>query len=397
MSATTTKNDIVIVAAVRTPLGSFQGAFSDVSATELGATAIRGVLDISGTDENDISHVYMGNVLSAGVGQAPARQAALNANLPLSTNCTTINKVCGSGMQSVILAHDQIKAGSASVAIAGGMENMSRAPYFLNKAREGYRLGNGELVDHMFFDGLQNAADGKLMGEFADTNSKHDGISRERMDQFATASLKRSKVATASGAFYKEIVPVKIPHRKGETIVETDEQPWQVSAEKIPKLRPAFSKDGSVTAANASAIADGAAALLIMSTDKAKELKLKPMAKIVGHAAHSQEPEKFTHAPIGAMKQLLSKIDWKTDDVDLFEINEAFAMVTLCSMHALRLKHNQVNINGGACALGHPLGASGARIIVTLLHALKKNKKKKGIASLCIGGGEATAVAVELL
>lgn len=397
MNATNSKNDIVIVSAVRTPLGAFQGVFNDVSAIELGATAIRGVIEASGVDENDVSHVYMGNVLSAGIGQAPARQSALNADLPLTTNCTTINKVCGSGMQSVILAHDQIKAGSASVTIAGGMENMSRAPYFLDKAREGYRLGNSKLVDHMFFDGLQNAADGTLMGEFADINSKQDGVSRKHMDQFAAASLKRAKVATASGAFYKEIVPVKICSRKGETIVETDEQPWKVNAEKIPTLRPAFSKDGLVTAANASAIADGAAALLIMSAKKAKELKLKPMAKIVGHSAHSQEPERFTHAPIGAMKKLLKKVAWKTSDVDLFEINEAFAMVTLCSMHALKLKHKNVNINGGACALGHPLGASGARIIVTLLHALKKNKKTKGVASLCIGGGEATAIAVELL
>jgi len=397
MSTSVTKNDIVIVAAVRTPLGSFQGSLSDVSATELGATAIRGVLDVSGADEDDISHVYMGNVLSAGVGQAPARQSALSANLPISTNCLTVNKVCGSGMQSVILAHDQIKVGSASVAIAGGMENMSRAPYFLAKAREGYRLGNSDLVDHMFFDGLQNASDGTLMGEFADINSKSDGISRKHMDQFATASLRRAKVATASGAFYKEIVPVKISTRKGESIVETDEQPWKVDAAKIPTLRPAFSTNGLVTAGNASSISDGAAALLIMSGAKAKELKLKPMAKIVGHAAHSQEPEKFTHAPIGAVRKLLKKTSWKVSDVDLFEINEAFAMVTLCSMHALRLKHKQVNINGGACALGHPLGASGARIIVTLLHALKNNKKTKGVASLCIGGGEATAIAVELI
>lgn len=397
MSVEIKNSEIVIVAAVRTPMGAFQGAFSNVSAAELGAHAIRGLLDVAGAYESDISHVYMGNVLSAGVGQAPARQSALSANLPLTTNCTTINKVCGSGMQSVILAHDQIKAGSVSVAIAGGMENMSRAPYFLNKARQGYRLGNSELVDHMFFDGLQNADDGKLMGEFADINSKQDGISRKNMDQFAAVSLKRAKVATASGTFYKEIVPVKITDRKGETIIETDEQPWEVNVEKIPTLRPAFSKDGLVTAANASAISDGAAALLVMSAEKAKELRLKPMARIVGHAAHSQEPERFTHAPIGAMKQLLTKISWETDDVDLFEINEAFAMVTLCSMRALRLQHSKVNINGGACALGHPLGASGARIIVTLLHALKKNKKQKGIASLCIGGGEATAIAVELL
>lgn len=392
------KDDIVIVAATRTPLGSFQGAFSDVSASELGAVAIRGVIEKSGIDEKTISHVYMGNVLSAGVGQAPARQSALSANLPISTNCTTVSKVCGSGMQSVILAHDQIKAGSVSVAIAGGMENMSRAPYLLLKARKGYRLGSDELIDHMFFDGLQNASDNKLMGEFADINSKEDGITRKHMDQFATASLRRAKAAIASGLFREEITPVNVANRDGEKIViNSDEQPGKVNGEKISTLRPAFSKNGSVTAANASSISDGAAALLVMSATKAKALKLKPMAKLVNHAAHSQEPEKFTHAPIGAVKKLLKKTGWEISDVDLFEINEAFAMVTLCSMHALQLKHKQVNINGGACALGHPLGASGARIIVTLLHALKKNKKNKGIAALCIGGGEATAVAIELL
>ena len=370
---------------------------SSVPATELGAVAIQAVIEDSRIDERDVSDVIMGNVLSAGLGQAPARQAALAANLSHNTHCSTISKVCGSGMQAVILAHDQIKAGSCSVAVAGGMENMSLAPYFLPKARDGQRLGHGELLDHMFYDGLQNAYDEKLMGHFADENAKRDGITRKQMDQYATASLKRAKVATASGAFNAEIAPVTISSRKGHEVVETDEHPWQVKAEKIPTLRPAFNPDGMVTAANASAIADGAAALLVMSAGRAHQLKLRPMAKLVAHASHSHEPKLFTHAPIVAIKKLLQKANWQLKDVDLFEINEAFAMVTLSAMAALKLRHRKTNINGGACALGHPIGATGARILVTLLHALKCHNKQKGIASLCIGGGEATAVAVELL
>ena len=391
------KQEIVIVSASRTPMGSFQGELESVTAPKLGSVAIKAILDKTGIDKNLVDEVLMGNVLSAGIGQAPARQAALGADLPLATPCTTISKVCGSGMKAVMLAFDQIQAGSADIAIAGGMESMSLSPYLLPKARAGQRLGHGEVIDHMFFDGLQNAYDGQLMGCFADANAKEDGTSREAMDDFAIESLRRANEATEKGYFKEEITPVTIPSRKGEVIVAEDEQPKKGRPEKIPTLRPAFAKDGLVTAANASSISDGAAALLLMTKEKAESLGLTPITLIKAHSTHAREPEKFTHAPVGAIEKLLKKVDWSIDDVDLFEINEAFAMVTIAAMNELGLPHEKVNIHGGATALGHPIGASGARILVTLLYALKRTGQKKGIASLCIGGGEGTAIAVEMI
>ena len=391
------KQEIVIVSASRTPMGSFQGELESVTAPKLGSVAIKAILDKTGIDKNLVDEVLMGNVLSAGIGQAPARQAALGADLPLATPCTTISKVCGSGMKAVMLAFDQIQAGSADIAIAGGMESMSLSPYLLPKARAGQRLGHGEVIDHMFFDGLQNAYDGQLMGCFADANAKEDGTSREAMDDFAIESLRRANEATEKGYFKEEITPVVIPSRKGEVIVAEDEQPKKGRPEKIPTLRPAFAKDGLVTAANASSISDGAAALLLMTKEKAESLGLTPITLIKAHSTHAREPEKFTHAPVGAIEKLLKKVDWSIDDVDLFEINEAFAMVTIAAMNELGLPHEKVNIHGGATALGHPIGASGARILVTLLYALKRTGQKKGIASLCIGGGEGTAIAVEMI
>jgi acetyl-CoA C-acetyltransferase len=390
-------SDIVIVSAARTPMGAFQGALSSVTAPDLGATTIKAVIARSGVDKDQIDEVLMGNVLSAGVGQAPARQAALNAGLSQATSATTIGKVCGSGMKSVMLAFDQIKAGSIELAIAGGMENMSLAPYFLPKARAGQRLGHGEIVDHMFYDGLQNAYDGQLMGCFADANSMADKITREHMDDYAIESLKRAQLATSRGYFDDEISPVTYQTRKGDITVNTDESPQKAVIEKIPTLRPAFGKDGLVTAANASSISDGAAALMVMSAAKAKSLNLTPLAVIKAHTSHAREPERFTHAPIDAIKKLLTKVNWTVADIDLFEVNEAFAMVAIAAINALKLPREKVNINGGATALGHPIGASGARIIVTLLYALQRIGKTKGVASICIGGGEATAIAIELI
>lgn len=390
-------NEIVIVSAARTPMGGFQGELSTVSAPKLGSVAIKALLDETGIDGALVDEVLMGNVLNAGVGQAPARQAALGADLPIGTASTTISKVCGSGMKSVMLAYDQIKAESIDIAIAGGMESMSLAPYFLPKARGGQRLGHGEVLDHMFYDGLQNAYDGQLMGCFADANAEEDGTTREDMDAYAIESLRRAKEAIENGYFDEEVASVTISSRKGDTVVAQDEQPKKGNPDKIPTLRPAFAKDGLVTAANASSISDGAAALLVMSAGKAKELGLTPMAVIKAHSTHAREPEKFTHAPVGAIEKLLKKVDWSVDDVDLFEINEAFAMVTIAAMNELKLPHEKVNIHGGATALGHPIGASGARILVTLLHALKRTGKTKGVASLCIGGGEGTAIAVEMV
>jgi acetyl-CoA C-acetyltransferase len=389
-------SDIVIVSAARTPMGAFQGALSSVTAPDLGATVIKAVIARSGVDKDQIDEVLMGNVLSAGVGQAPARQAAINAGLSQATSATTIGKVCGSGMKSVMLAFDQIKAGSIELAIAGGMENMSLAPYFLPKARAGQRLGHGEIVDHMFYDGLQNAYDGQLMGCFADANSMADKITREHMDDYAIESLKRAQLATSRGYFDEEISPVTYQTRKGDITVYIDESPQKAVIEKIPTLRPAFGKDGLVTAANASSISDGAAALMVMSAAKAKSLNLTPLAVIKAHTSHAREPERFTHAPIDAIKKLLTKVNWTVADVDLFEVNEAFAMVAIAAINALKLPREKVNINGGATALGHPIGASGARIIVTLLYALQRIGKTKGVASICIGGGEATAIAIEL-
>ena len=386
---------IVIVAAKRTPMGGFMGALSAVSSTQLGATAITAA--ISGIAPTEIDEVIMGCVLPAGLGQAPARQATLGAGLPLSVGATTINKVCGSGMKAIMLAHDLISAGSADVIVAGGMESMSNAPYLLPKARAGYRMGHGQVLDHMMLDGLENAYDGKAMGCFAQDTADAEGITREQMDEFAVSSLSKANKAIADGTFVDEIAPVTVKDRKGEVIVDTDEGPGNAKPEKIPALRPAFKKDGTVTAANSSSISDGAAALVVMTASKAAALGLTPLAKIVAHATNAIKPEDFTVAPVGAIEKVFAKTGWTKDDVDLFEINEAFAMVTMLGVNRLGLDVNKVNIKGGACALGHPIGASGARIVVTLLHALNQKGLKKGVAALCIGGGEATAIAVEML
>lgn len=390
------KKDVVIVAARRTPVGAFQGAFTEVSATELCSTAIRAVLEDSGVEPADISEVFLGCVLPANVGQAPARQASLGAGIPDSVPCTTINKVCGSGMKSAMLANDLIVAGSADIVLAGGMESMTRAPYMLPKARAGYRMGHGEVVDHMFWDGLQNPYDEKLMGCFGDQVADEYKFTREEIDEYAIESVNRAMAAVENGSFKNEIAPVTVKTRKSETVVDTDEAPFRAKPEKIPKLRPAFRKDGTVTAANASSINDGAAALLIMSAGEAEKRGIEPLARIVGHATHAQAPEWFTTAPGKAIAKLLDKVGWSVDDVDLFEVNEAFASVAMAAMRDVDIPHDKINVNGGACALGHPIGATGARITVTLLHALHNRKLKRGIAALCIGGGEATAVALEL-
>lgn len=386
---------VVIVAAKRTPMGGFNGSLSDMSATDLGQVAIKAACE--DFDVSNIDEVIMGCVLPAGLGQSPARQAALGAGLPLGSGVTTINKVCGSGLKAVMLAHDLIKAGSAEVVVAGGMESMSNAPYMLPKARTGYRMGHGQVLDHMMLDGLENAYDGKAMGCFAQDTADEENISRGEMDEFALSSLSKAHEAINNGTFGDEIVPVTVSTRKGDIVVDTDEGPGSARPEKIPSLRPAFKKDGTVTAANSSSISDGAAALVVMSESKANELGTKPLARVVAHATHSIEPENFTVAPVGAMEKVLEKAGWQKEDVDLFEINEAFAMVTMLAIKKLGLDASKVNVKGGACALGHPIGASGARILVTLLHALKQQGGKKGIASLCIGGGEGVALAVEML
>ncbi|WP_100641674.1 thiolase family protein [Alteromonas facilis] len=388
------QDSVVIVAAKRTAMGGFMGALSTVPATQLGSHAISAVLD--GVALEHVDEVIMGCVLPAGLGQAPARQASIGASLPLSAGATTINKVCGSGMKAVMMAHDLIKAGSAEVVVAGGMESMSNAPYILPKARAGMRMGHGQVMDHMMLDGLENAYDGQAMGCFAQGTADDEGITREKMDEFALSSLSKANTAIEHGTFNDEITPVTVKTRKGDVTVDTDEGPGSARPEKIPSLRPAFKKDGTVTAANSSSISDGAAALLVMSESKANAMGLSPLAKIVAHATNSIEPEAFTVAPVGAIEKLLAKAGWDKDDVDLFEINEAFAMVTMLAISKLGLDESKVNIKGGACALGHPIGASGARIIVTLLHALKQQGHKRGVAALCIGGGEATAIAVEL-
>jgi acetyl-CoA C-acetyltransferase len=387
------QDTVVIVAAKRTPMGGFMGSLSGVSATELGSVAVKSVVGNISVDV--IDEVIMGCVLPAGQGQAPARQAVLGAGLPLGTGATTINKVCGSGMKAVMLAHDLIKAGSAEVIVAGGMESMSNAPYILPKARAGMRMGHGNVLDHMMLDGLENAYDGQAMGCFAQVTADEESITREQMDEFALASLSKASLAIEDGTFNDEIEPVVVKSRKGDVIIDTDEGPGSARPEKIPSLRPAFAKGGTVTAANSSSISDGAAALLVMSQGQAKALDLQPLAKIVAHATNAIKPEEFTVAPVGAIQKVLTKAGWSKDEVDLFEINEAFAMVTMLAVNKLSLDTSKVNIKGGACALGHPIGASGARIIVTLLHALKQQGKRKGIAALCIGGGEATALAVE--
>jgi acetyl-CoA C-acetyltransferase len=390
-------SDIVIVSGVRTPMGGFQGSLSGVPAVELGAIAIREAVIRAGIVAGDVDEVIMGCVLPAGLKQGPARQAALNAGLPSAAGCTTVNKLCGSGMKAVMLAHDALKAGSNRVMVAGGMESMSNAPYILEKARTGLRMGHGEIKDHMFLDGLEDARTGRLMGSFAQETADACGISREAMDAYAIESLKRAQNAIANGWLASEIVPVTVSSRKGAVLVKDDEQPLNVNLEKIPTLKPAFRKDGSITAANASSISDGASALVMMSAEEAARRGLKPLAKIVAHATQSQDPSEFTIAPIGAISNLLKKTGWDKADVDLFEINEAFAMVTMLAIREHDLDHARVNIYGGACAQGHPVGSTGSRIIITLINALQRTGGKRGIAALCIGGGEATAVAIELI
>jgi acetyl-CoA C-acetyltransferase len=390
------KDPIVIVSLARTPMGGFQGDFASLSAPELGASAIRAAMERAGIKPDEIEEVIMGCVLPAGQGQAPARQASLGAGIPASTGCTTVNKMCGSGMKAVMLVHDLIVAGSAGIMVAGGMESMTNAPYLLPKARGGLRLGHGEIKDHMFLDGLEDAYDkGRLMGTFAEECASEYGFSREAQDEFAITSLKRAQKANEDGTFAREIVPMTVKSGKGERQIKKDEQPFRANIEKIPQLKPAFRKDGTVTPANSSSISDGAAALVLMKHSEAKRRGLSPLAIVVSHTTHAQAPGKFTTAPIGAIKKLLEKTGWSTKDVDLFEINEAFAVVTMAAMRELDLPHDKVNVHGGACALGHPIGASGARILVTLLAALEKYGLKRGVASLCIGGGEATAMAVE--
>ncbi len=393
------KNDpIVIVSAARTPLGGFMGELKALTAPELGAATIRAAVERAGIRPADVQEVIMGNVLPAGQGQAPARQAALAAGLPPAVGCTTINKVCGSGMKAAMLAHDMLALGTNDVMVTGGMESMSNAPYLLPKARAGFRLGHGEIKDHMFLDGLEDAYDrGRLMGTYAEDCAAKYQFSREAQDRYAITSLTRAREAIANGSFAAEIVPLTIMTNKGETTVSADEQPPKANPDKIPLLKPAFKKDGTVTPANSSSISDGAAAMVLMRLSQAEARGLKPLAIIAGHATHAQEPQWFTTAPVGAIRKLFAQTGWDAHSTDLFEINEAFAVVAMAAMHDLGLAHDKVNVHGGACALGHPLGASGARIMVTLLAALQKYDLKRGIASLCIGGGEATAIALERL
>jgi len=393
------QNDpIVIVGAARTPIGGLQGDFASLSASDLGAVAIKAAVERAGVGPAEVDELIFGNCLMAGQGQAPARQASLKAGLPLSTNCTTLSKMCGSAMKATMLGHDAIIAGSADIIVAGGMESMTNAPYLLPKARSGMRMGHGTIIDHMFFDGLEDAYDrGKLMGVFAEQCADKFHFSREAQDEFALRSLSRALAANNDGSFAWEIAPVTVSGRKGDVVIDKDEQPAKASPDKIPGLKPAFRKDGTVTAANSSSISDGAAALVLMRRSLAERKGLKPIAVILDHSTHAQEPGWFTTAPVGAMRKLYAKVGWKPDDVDLYEINEAFAVVTMAAMHEHGLPADKVNIHGGACALGHPIGASGARIVVTLLGALRKLGKKRGMASLCIGGGEATALAIELV
>lgn len=385
--------DIVIVAAKRTPMGAFQGALSVLGAPELGACAIRAALAQAGMTGEQVNEVYMGNVLSAGVGQAPARQAALKGGLPDSVPCTTINKVCGSGMKAVMLAADSLRLGEAEVVVAGGMESMSRAPYLLDKARSGFRMGHQSVLDHMFLDGLQDAYEGHLMGHYAQLSADRSGLTRADMDAFAIASLERALTAQRSGAFAAELAPVMTS--EDTLLLAEDEQPGKARPDKIPGLKPAFSKHGTITAANASSISDGAAALVLMRGETAARLGLPVLARVVGYQSHAALPAEFTCAPVGAIDKLLARVGWSVEEVDLFEVNEAFAMVSMLAMAGCGIPHHKLNVNGGACALGHPLGASGARILVTLIHALRTRGLRRGVASLCIGGGEATAIAIE--
>ncbi len=393
-----TKDPIVIVSAARTPMGAFQGELRDFAAPQLGAAAIRAAVERAGVKPEQVQEVIMGCVLPAGQGQAPARQASLGAGLPLAAGCTTVNKMCGSGMKAAMLAHDLLAAGTNDIMIAGGMESMSNAPYLLPKARAGYRLGHQQVIDHMFLDGLEDAYDkGRLMGSFAEECAASFSFTRDQQDRFAINSLERAQKANNDGSFAWETVPMTIKSGKDERFAEHDEQPFKANFDKIPLLKPAFRKDGTVTAANSSSISDGAAALVMMRRSTADKLGLKPLATVVGHSTHAQEPGLFTTAPVGAIRKLFEKTGWNAEQVDLYEINEAFAVVTMAAMHEHKLPHEKVNVHGGACALGHPIGASGARILVTLIGALRKHGGKRGVASLCIGGGEATAMAIELI
>ena len=388
---------IVILSYARTPMGGMQGALADVAATDLGATAVKAAVERAGVNGEEIDRIYMGCVLPAGLGQAPARQAALKAGLPKSVQATTVNKVCGSGMQTVIMGSEALASGSADLIVAGGMESMTNAPYLLKKHRSGARIGHDTVYDHMFLDGLEDAYDaGRAMGTFAQDTANEYQLTREDMDNYSIESLRRANAAIESGAFADEVVPVSFSTRAGEVVIDTDEQPGKGKPDKIPTLRPAFAKDGTITAATSSSISDGAAAVVLTRASSANAKGLKPVARIVATAAHAQEPKDFTVAPVGAVNKCLEKAGWSVDDVDLFEVNEAFACVAMFAMRDLGIPHDKVNVNGGATALGHPIGASGTRIIVTLLNALKQQGKKRGIASLCIGGGEATAIAVEL-
>jgi acetyl-CoA C-acetyltransferase len=389
---------IVIVAAARTPMGGFQGDFNSLTAPQLGAVAIKAAVERAGIKPEQVEEVVFGNVLQAGVGQAPARQAAIGAGLPLAAGCTTVHKVCGSALKSVMLMHDSLLAGSYEIGVAGGMESMSNAPYLLPKARGGMRLGHGQVLDHMFFDGLEDAYEkGRLMGTFAEVCAEKYGFTRADQDDFAVRSTTRAQAAIRDGSFAWEIAPVTVAGKKGDVVVDKDEQPPKAQIDKIPNLKPAFKKDGTVTAANSSSISDGAAAVVLMRESKAKALGLTPIARILGHTTHAQEPAWFTTAPVAAMQKLMAKTGWSVADVDYWEINEAFAVVTMAALHDLKLPADRVNVHGGACALGHPIGASGCRILVTLIGTLKKYGGKRGVASLCIGGGEAVAVAVEMV
>ena len=389
--------EVFILSARRTPIGSFQGALAGATAPQLGAAAIQAAIKDSGVAADQIEETVLGCVLMAGIGQAPARQAALAGGIPQRVPATTINKMCGSGLKAMMMASDQIRAGSAAVILAGGIESMTNAPYLLPKARAGLRMGHSEILDHMFFDGLQSPFDGKMMGHFADATAAKYGFTREQQDSFAAESVRRAMAAVENGSFEAEIAPVTVKDRKGERVIAKDETPFACDISKIPNLKPAFNKDGTVTAASSSSISDGAAATVLASGSVVKSRGLKPLARVVAYGSYAQAPEWFTTAPVGAIKGVLEKTGWRASDVDLFEINEAFACVAMAAMHDLGLDHAKVNVHGGACAMGHPIGATGARIVTTLIHALKQRDGKRGIASLCIGGGEATAIAIELV
>jgi acetyl-CoA C-acetyltransferase len=391
------QTEVVILSARRTPIGAFQGALAPLTAPQLGAAAARAALEAAAIAAADVQEVLFGCVLAAGLGQAPARQAAIGAGVALAAPATTINKMCGSGLKAVMMASDQIRAGHAEIVLAGGLESMTNAPYLLPKARSGYRMGHGEVLDHMFYDGLQSPFDGKLMGCFADATASKYGFSRQEQDAFAAESVRRALRAVDSGEFDAEVTPVTVKGRKGETVIARDETPGTCDISRIPSLKPAFGKEGTVTAASSSSISDGAAALVLASAEAAAARGLKPVARLLAQASHAQEPEWFTTAPVGAIRKVLTRLGWKPHDADLYEINEAFAAVAMAAMREIDIDHARVNVNGGACALGHPIGATGARILTTLIHALRRRGGKRGIAALCIGGGEAVAVAIELI